>query len=225
MGGMRLLLIRHGQTFSNIGHKLDTAAPGAELSELGRRQAAAIPEALAGEQIDAIYASNLVRAQETAAPLADALGLQVRTRDGIREIAAGDLEMRSDEESIQQYVDVVFGWPADLESRVPGGESGVEVLARFDEVVAEAAGSGVGTVAFVSHGAVIRVWVGVRSTNVDSAYTMEHWLMNTAMVAVEGSPQDGWTVVQWTEYPLGGPQLADPTHTGPGGEPEQLHHA
>ncbi len=222
---MRLLLIRHGQTFSNIGHKLDTAEPGADLSELGRRQAAAIPQALAGEDIGAIYASTLVRSQQTAAPLAAALGLEVRIRPGIREIAAGELEMRSDEESIQRYVDVVFGWPGDLDSRVPGGESGAEVLARYDEVVAEAARSGVETVAFVSHGAVIRVWVGIRSTNVDPAFTMEHWLMNTAMVALEGSTEDGWTVVQWTEYPLGGPELGDPTHTGPAGEPEQVHQA
>lgn len=222
---MRLLLIRHGQTSSNIGHKLDTAEPGADLSELGRRQAAAIPQALAGENIGAIYASTLVRSQQTAAPLAAALGLDVQIRPGIREIAAGELEMRSDEESIQWYVDVVFGWPGDLESRVPGGESGSEVLARYDDVVAEAARSGVDTVAFVSHGAVIRVWVGIRSTNVDPAYTMEHWLMNTAMVALEGTPEDGWTVVQWTEYPLGGPELADPTHTGPAGEPEQVHQA
>lgn len=222
---MRLLLIRHGQTSSNIGHKLDTAEPGADLSELGRRQAAAIPQALAGENIGAIYASTLVRSQQTAAPLAAALGLDVQIRPGIREIAAGELEMRSDEESIQRYVDVVFGWPGDLESRVPGGESGTEVLARYDDAVAEAARSGVDTVAFVSHGAVIRVWVGIRSSNVDPAYTMEHWLMNTAMVALEGSPEDGWTVVQWTEYPLGGPELADPTHTGPAGEPEQVHQA
>lgn len=222
---MRLLLIRHGQTSSNIGHKLDTAVPGADLSELGRRQAEAIPSALAGEDIGAIYASTLVRSQQTAAPLAAALGLDVLVRPGIREIAAGELEMRSDEESIQRYVDVVFGWPADLDSRVPGGESGTEVLARYDDAVAEAARSGVDTVAFVSHGAVIRVWVGIRSTNVDSVYAMEHWLMNTAMVALEGSPADGWTMVQWTEYPLGGPELADPTHTGPAGEPEQVHQA
>lgn len=224
-GRMRLLLIRHGQTSSNIAQKLDTAAPGADLSELGRRQAAAIPAALAEEDIGAVYASNLVRAQQTAQPLADALGLQPIIRAGIREIAAGDLEMRSDDESIQQYVDAVFGWPEDLERRVPGGESGTEVLARFDEVVAEAAGSGVATVAFVSHGAMIRVWVGIRSTNRDTAYTLEHWLLNTAMVALEGSVEDGWTVLQWTEGPLGGPELADPAHTGPTGEPDHAHPA
>ena len=171
---MRVLLIRHGQTPSNIAHQLDTAAPGAELSELGRRQAEAIPAALAGESIDAIYVSNLVRTQQTAAPLAAALGLEPQVRAGIREISAGDMEMRSDEESIQRFVDVVFSWPKDLQARVPGGESGQEVLSRFDDVIAEASASGARTVVFVSHGAVIRVWIGIRSTNMDSTHTMEH---------------------------------------------------
>lgn len=71
---MRLLLVRHGQTPSNVRFLLDTAVPGPGLTELGERQAAALPEALAGEDIDALYASTLTRAQLTAAPLAGARG-------------------------------------------------------------------------------------------------------------------------------------------------------
>lgn len=222
---MRLLLIRHGLTSSNVGHNLDTAVPGADLNDHGRRQAAALPAALADEHIDAIYASTLVRSQQTAAPLAHALGLPMQVRDGIREISAGDLEMRSDDESIEQYVAVVFGWAQDLDARLPGGESGREVMARFDAVVQEAVDSGAGTVVFVSHGAMIRVWVGLRSTNADSGFTLRNWLMNTGMVVVEGSPLEGWTVQQWREHPLGGTDLAYPTLTGPAGEPGGLHQA
>ena len=58
---MRLLLIRHGQTSSNVGQHLDTAEPGADLTPLGRKQAAAIPQALEHERIDLIVVSNLVR--------------------------------------------------------------------------------------------------------------------------------------------------------------------
>jgi broad specificity phosphatase PhoE len=57
---MRLLLVRHGQTPSNVRSLLDTAVPGPGLTELGERQAAAPPEALAGEDIDALYASTLM---------------------------------------------------------------------------------------------------------------------------------------------------------------------
>ncbi len=94
---MRLLLIRHGQTPSNLKFLLDTAVPGAALTELGERQAAALPEALGDENIDTLYASTLIRTQLTAAPLAGARGLDVVVRDGIREVAAGDLEMRGED--------------------------------------------------------------------------------------------------------------------------------
>lgn len=196
---MRLLLIRHGQTPSNLGHFLDTARPGPGLTELGLRQAAALPGVLAGEDIVALYASTLTRTQLTAAPLAAERSLEVRVRDGIREISAGDLEMRSDEEAVRQYLTTVFAWPAgDTERRMPGGESGTEALARFDTVVAEASRPGEpGSIALVSHGAAIRVWTAARARNVTVAFAAEHRLDNTGVVVVEGSPTTGWTALSW----------------------------
>lgn len=221
-GRMRLLLVRHGQTPSNVGHHLDTAEPGAELTELGRAQAAAIPAALDREEVRAIYVSTLVRTQQTAAPLATALGLEPVVRDGIREIAAGDLEMRNDETSIRAYIDQVFGWESDLEERMPGGESGAEVLARFDGVVREAHAQvgDTGTALIVSHGAMIRMWAASRASNIDLAYASDTALANTAMVALETDATGGWVVDCWTQAALGGVALTDPAHIGPGGEPD-----
>ena len=222
MGHMRLLLVRHGQTSSNIGHHLDTAAPGADLTEFGRTQAAAVPEALADEDIRAVYASTLVRTQQTAEPLACELGLEVRVRDGLREIAAGDLEMRNDRDGIERYVRQVFGWEGDLDERMPGAETGREVLDRFDAVVAEAeqeVGDG-GTVVCFAHGAVIRMWSALRGDNIDLAFASDRPLENTAMVALEGGSDQGWTVASWTDTALGGSTLTDTRHTGPGGEPD-----
>lgn len=219
---MRILLLRHGQTTSNLGHHLDTAEPGADLTDLGRAQAAAIPEALAGERVDAIYVSTLVRTQQTAEPLARHLGLTPRIRAGVREIAAGDLEMRNDHASLVAYVRTVFGWDEDPDARMPGAESGREVLARFDEVVAEAAdevGEG-GTAVVVSHGAMIRMWAASRGRNVDLDHASRHPLENTALVALEGGPAEGWTMTDWTPTAVGGPALTDLRHTGPAGETE-----
>ncbi|WP_405824017.1 histidine phosphatase family protein [Streptomyces sp. NBC_01390] len=195
---MRLLLIRHGQTPSNVKFLLDTAVPGAGLTELGERQAVALPEALAGEAVDAMYASTLIRTQLTAAPLAEVRGLDVQVRDGIREVSAGDLEMRGDPESAHTYMTTLFAWAAgDTELRMPGGENGVEALGRFDSVVAEAADSGAGTVVMVSHGAAIRMWAAARADNVDVPFAAEHRLDNTGVVVLEGSPADGWKAVSW----------------------------
>lgn len=208
---MRLLLVRHGQTPSNVAYLLDTDVPGPGLTELGERQAAALPAALADEDIEAVYASTLVRTQLTAAPLAAARGLDVIVRDGIRELSAGELEMLpGDSERGEEYMRIVFAWAAgETDLRMPGGESGAEALARYDAVVAEAAVSGAGTVAMVSHGAAIRMWTAARADNVDVAFAAAHPLDNTGVVILEGSPTDGWKALTWAG--------ATVTPTGEGG--------
>ncbi|MFJ6560396.1 histidine phosphatase family protein [Streptomyces sp. NPDC091412] len=198
---MRLLLIRHAQTPSNVGHLLDTRIPGPGLTGLGERQAAALPRALAGEDIEALYASTLIRTQLTAGPLAAVRGLDVIVRDGIREVSAGDLETEpGDSERGQVYMRTLLGWAAgDTRTRMPGGESGTEVLARYDAVVAEATADGAGTVAMVSHGAAIRLWTAVRARNLDAEFAATHPLENTGVVVLQGSADAGWTALTWAD--------------------------
>lgn len=202
---MRLILVRHGQTAPNIDGRLDTDEPGARLTDLGRRQAAALPGVLGGELIDVLYASTLVRTQQTAAPLAASRGLEVRVRDGLREVRAGTLEMRGDAAAVQQFRDATFAWSAgDVDVRLPGAESGVEVFARYDEVVNEIALSGVGTAAVVSHGTVIRTWAAARACNVTPEFAARSTLTNAGVVVLEGSPRDGWLALSWDGRDLGG---------------------
>ncbi|WOX13702.1 histidine phosphatase family protein [Streptomyces sp. N50] len=216
---MRLILIRHGQTTANVDYLLDTAIPGADLTDLGRRQAAALPEALADEDIEALYASTLIRTQQTAAPLAAARGLDVRVRDGIRELTAGDLEMLpGDTEPGHEYMRIVFAWAAgDTELRMPGGESGAEALARYDGVIAEAADSGARTVAMISHGAAIRMWTSARADNIDVDFAAARPLDNTGIVVLDGSPADGWKALSWEGALVG--TAAPDTDGGPAGQP------
>lgn len=195
---MRLLLIRHAQTPSNVKHLLDTGEPGPGLTPLGDSQAAALPQALADDDIEVLFTSSLIRTQLTAAPLAEARDLPLRIRQGIRELVAGDLEMRGDDEAAQTYLKTAFAWSAgDRELRMPGGESGAEALDRFDAVVEEAYRTGAGTAALVSHGAAIRMWVAARARNIDVGFAAAHALANTGVVALDGSPQEGWTVRTW----------------------------
>ncbi|MFJ9558756.1 histidine phosphatase family protein [Streptomyces fuscichromogenes] len=213
---MRLLLIRHGQTPTNVDFLLDTAVPGPGLTALGERQAAALPGALADEDIEALYVSTLLRTQLTAAPLAAARGLDPIVRDGVREVSAGDLELLpGHSERGQEYMRTVFAWAAgDTAPRMPGGESGDEVLGRYDAVIAEAAASGAGTVAVISHGAAIRLWTAARADNVDVPYAASRPLGNTGVVILEGSPADGWKALSWEGA------VVEPTGaSGPTGEP------
>ncbi|MFF4037337.1 histidine phosphatase family protein [Streptomyces sp. NPDC001816] len=213
---MRLLLIRHGQTPSNLDRLLDTAVPGPGLTPLGEAQAAALPAALADEDIEALYASTLIRTRLTAAPLAAARGLEVIVRDGIREISAGDLEMvPGDSPEGERYMRTVFAWAAgDTTLRIPGGENGEEVLARYDAVIAEAAASGAASVAMISHGAAIRMWTAARADNVDVAFAAARPLENTGVVILEGSPSDGFKALSWA-----GATVEPTGEGGPAGAP------
>jgi len=213
---MRLLLIRHGQTPSNVAGLLDTRIPGPGLTELGRTQAELLPETLAGEGIGALYVSTMRRTHETAAPLAAALGLEPIERDGIREIAAAGLEMRGDEAAVEEYMGTVFRWAGgETGLRLAGGETGEEFAARYDSVVAEAESSGHGTVALVSHGAAIRCWAGLRSKDLDARFIADHLLDNTGVVVLVGGGAE-WVLESWQGEPVSGVGAAAPS--GPSGD-------
>lgn len=220
---MRLLLIRHGQTPSNVAGALDTAPPGAGLTRLGQAQAEAIPAALAGEELDGVYASPLIRTQLTATPLARALGLDVRVTEGLEEIAAGDFEMRTDEESVRAYIETVAAWAeGDRGRAMPGGRDGHEFFERYDAAIRAiaAAHRPDATVAAVSHGAAIRLWASTRGENVDTLEAVQRRLMNTGLAALEGDPDRGWELVRWQSEPLGGLDLQDLVAHDVTGEPE-----
>ena len=225
---MRLLLIRHGQTPSNVLGLLDTAVPGPGLTDLGLQQAAALPETLAEYRIDAIYASTQLRAQLTAAPIAAARGVEVQIRDGLREVGAGDLEMLGDDRSVRTYQQTIRQWMSgDLALTMPGGPSGAEVLDRFDAVVSEVVDllrGSVGTDAvavLVAHGAVLRLWATIRASDlasVEGALGHAHSLQNTGMIVVSQRPDGGWQLVSWAGRPIGGSRLVDDAAEDPTGE-------
>jgi broad specificity phosphatase PhoE len=215
---MRLLLIRHGQTPDNARGALGAVVPGPGLTALGHEQAAAVPDALASETIEAIYVSTMVRTHETAAPLAATLGIAPSVLPGLREISAGSLEQRSDEEAIHLYMGTIFSWADDMAGRIPEAESGNEFFERFDGAIREIASRHDGTVAVFSHGAAIRSWASWASRNVGAEFSRANHLENTAVVIVEGSPDEGWLCRQWADAPLGGAELEDATALDPTGE-------
>jgi len=217
---MRLLLIRHGQTIDNVNGDLGTVIPGPVLTDLGREQAAAIPAALAGENIEAIYVSTMQRTALTAAPLVAATGLEPEVLDGLREIGAGIFEGKSDKDSVRGYMGTIISWWHDSTARIPGGENGDEFFARFTDAIARVAAAHDGTVVVFSHGAAIRTWASATSRNIDEAFSRSHELPNTAMIVLEGSPADGWTATHWDGEPVGGEALDDPTAVDPTGDAE-----
>ncbi|RMG97266.1 MAG: histidine phosphatase family protein [Chloroflexi bacterium] len=84
---MHLLLIRHGQSYVNLADWSDGNAD-VGLTELGQKQAQALAEWIVTKvtAVDALYASNMRRAQETAAPLAKAYNIAITFDNRLREL-------------------------------------------------------------------------------------------------------------------------------------------
>jgi len=152
MESTRVLLIRHGQSQGNAERRFGghTQTP---LSALGQRQAEATARVLSVEPITAIYASDLPRAVETAAPLARLLNLEITETDAFRERSVGHMEGLTFEEAAQKFPEEYAALlRRDFEHVLLGGESYRQVLDRaaqaLDRAIAENAG---GTVAVFSH--------------------------------------------------------------------------
>lgn len=220
---MRLILIRHGQTPTNVLGLLDTAVPGPPLTDLGLEQAASLVTALADEKIDAIVASSQLRAQQTAAPLAGDRELPVRVLDGLREIAAGDWEMAGDRPSIRGYIGLLGRWTGgELEPASPGptGESGRSVLQRYDQAIDTAFADGAETVVAVSHGAAIRFWAGLRAANLPDDFGVDSPVHNTGVIVlVRNGSDESWWAESWTGEAIGGARLDDAVGDGPAADP------
>lgn len=80
---MELLIIRHARPVRHVALDGDSADPG--LSEIGRIQAETTASFLAQEPIDHIVASTMLRAMQTAEPLAERLGIEIEALDELRE--------------------------------------------------------------------------------------------------------------------------------------------
>jgi len=205
---VRLLLIRHGQTEGNVRGALDTALPGPPLTDLGRSQADRLAVRLEGEPLVAVYASQAIRAQQTAAPLAARFSLDVQVVDGVHEVVAGDLEGATDHESIRTYMETVRRWTlGELEPSLPGGESGTSVRTRMLDAVGalrakhEQADPD-GVVALVCHGGAIRLAGEWLAPNVHADIANAALIPNTGLVELEARPDGEWHCLTWIDTPL-----------------------
>lgn len=119
---MRLIFVRHGQTdFNNESRYQGHTDAG--LSELGRRQAAAVAERLKDEKITAVYSSNLSRASDTAEAIAAFHNLPIQTDDRLRECSFGDWEGLTVTEISETYTELYENYRRDsITHRAPNGE-------------------------------------------------------------------------------------------------------
>lgn len=200
---MKLQLVRHAESTSNVLRTLNTKMPGPPLTAQGRAQAEALAEGLAAEPVVAVYCSVAVRAQQTAAPVAARHGLEVQVIEGVQEIFVGDLEDRGDAAGIDAYARVFYPWTlGELELSMPGGESGLQVRDRFLDAVSQVRAKHEqehpdGTVVLVSHGGAMRLCAELLADNVPPNLAEAGLLPNTGSIVLATTDGGGWHCVAW----------------------------
>jgi len=159
-GAMDLLLIRHGQSEAYVEGRPFPLVDGhgdPPLSTLGREQAGKVADRLAGAGINAIYVSTLCRTAQTAAPLAERLGLAPLVEPDLREVHLGEWEgglyrkMVAESHPIARRMFAEERWDV-----IPGAESLVSFDGRVRAAIGRVAAASPGQrVAVFTHGGVI----------------------------------------------------------------------
>lgn len=153
------IIVRHG----------DPATGGVEdppLSDLGRRQAEATAAALAGTAMAALYVSPLLRARQSAEPLALATGLEPVVEERIAEFDQGQIYF-SEKHAAEMDAKTMLAKMEALKSP----EFRDRVLAGFDAIGAAHPDD---TVAVVCHGGVISILVAAAVYNQSLLFLPEY---------------------------------------------------
>jgi len=194
----RIVAVRHGETEWNaemrMQGQLDTG-----LSARGRWQATRAAEALAGEGIEAIFASDLVRALDTAQAIGRVVGLPVSTDAELRERSFGIFQGHT-------YAEIDARWPAEAARwrrhepafAPEGGESLIEFSARAVAAVMRIAERARGrTILVVSHGGVLDcLYRAASRVELDAPRI---WQLDNAAINRMLHTDSGLTLVGWND--------------------------
>jgi glucosyl-3-phosphoglycerate phosphatase len=158
-GGRRMVLVRHGRTSWNAeGRWQGHLDPG--LDATGRAQAERAARLLAALQPDVIVSSDLRRASETVAPLAQLTRLPVHSNRALRETFIRDWQGLTAAEVALKFPDDLALWhTGDVHVRPGGGENRLEVAERVTAALGRALADVPedGTLLAVTHGGAARV--------------------------------------------------------------------
>jgi probable phosphoglycerate mutase len=156
MHATRIIAIRHGETAWNV----DTRIQGQldiGLNETGRQQARRVARALASESIQAIYASDLLRAWDTAHAIASTTGGALQAHEGLRERSFGVFQGKTFTEIEATWPDQAQCWrKRDPQWAPEGGESLADLQQRINRTANELAARHLGEqIVLVAHGGVL----------------------------------------------------------------------
>lgn len=194
----RVIAIRHGETTWNAETRMQGQLD-VPLNEVGRRQAGLVAAALADEAIDALYASDLARALQTAEPLARACGRTVVADPSLRERCFGVFQGLT-------FDEVEARWPGDSRRwrhREPdfapeGAETLRDFAARSVAAATRIAAAHPGqTIVLVTHGGVLdSLYRAATRVALQSPRT---WMLGNAGINRLLYTPQGYTLVGWSD--------------------------
>ena len=193
-----LTFVRHAESQANADGVIDTQVPGPSLTSAGEQQATAAANRLKGNGYDGIYASEMVRTQQTAAPMSKALSEPVNVLPGLNEISAGWFNGEPMDRAGDTFMVAPMDWvQGDLGFSIPGSVSGREFNGKFSAAVQRIYESGDSKPVAFSSAASIMLWTLMNARNGKESLLTDHPLPNTGRVVLTGNPTSGWTLVDW----------------------------
>jgi 2,3-bisphosphoglycerate-dependent phosphoglycerate mutase len=207
-GATEMLLVRHGESepaslaipFPLVAGRSDPA-----LSPEGREQAQRVAARLASAGLDAIYVTTLRRTVETAAPLAERLGLSPAVEEGLREVGLGDWEGGLFRKLVaENHPTAIQMWAQESFEVIPGAESSAVFAARVRDAVHRVAGAHPDQrVAVFTHGGVIGQALAIATGSRPFAFiTADNASISRLVVAGERWIVRGFNDTAHLELPL-----------------------
>jgi probable phosphoglycerate mutase len=207
----KLILVRHGETRGNAAKLLDTRVPGLPLTERGVAQAKLFAAGLAAPP-RRLFSSAALRARQTADHIESLTGVSAQVLDDVYEVQVGELEGLNSDAAHQTFQRIYCAWHlGELDMRLPGGETGQEVLDRYLPALEQlrvtylTPDAGGGDILLVSHGAAMRL-AGMALGGLAPPFTTHNHLDNTETIelvpryAGAAATFAGWELVRWGKY-------------------------
>ena len=182
----KFYLIRHGESQANAVHQF-IGQTDLDLTERGHAQAEATAEFLKGIPVDAIYASDLLRAYHTAVHTAEKKGMGIVKNTALREIYAGLWETRMFDDLPRLFPESFGIWRENIGlARCDEGESVLELQQRVAAEVTRLAELHPGQTVFLfTHATPIRalaaLWSGLSPEEMKNL----PWASNASVTAAE----------------------------------------
>jgi broad specificity phosphatase PhoE len=198
---MKLYFVRHGESVANILHEFSNSGYKHPLTEKGVEQAQALAQSLSGLQVEQIYSSPVMRAMQTAQVLAESLQAPLEITEALREWSVGIYEGTTDPHGWELHRQVTEDWifHQKLDSKIPGGESFLEIQERFCPFIEELVHNNAGqdrNIILLGHGGLYGAMLPIIFKNVDFTFASQHGMPYTTYAVAETRP-DGLYCRTW----------------------------